>query len=72
MGAFVWTTEWIGAVFRDQTDHEDLIRRLEALIPETLTRCYAWVLMSNHAHFLLPQWSVPPGEGSGLPRTMAF
>ncbi len=26
--------------------------RLSVLIPETQTRCYAWVLMSNHAHFL--------------------
>jgi hypothetical protein len=40
---------WIekGAIFRDQADREDFIRRLEALIPETRTRCYAWVLMSN-------------------------
>ncbi len=52
-----------GAIFRDQADREDFIRRLEALIPETQTRCYAWVLMRNHADFLLPQWSVPPGKG---------
>jgi REP element-mobilizing transposase RayT len=41
-----------GAVFRDQFDCEDFIRRLDALIPETRTHCYAGVLMSNHAHFL--------------------
>ncbi|MCB2147702.1 MAG: transposase [Deltaproteobacteria bacterium] len=26
--------------------------RLSTLIPETRTSCYAWVLMTNHAHFL--------------------
>ena len=25
---------------------------MESLIPETQTHCYAWVLMSNYAHFL--------------------
>lgn len=42
-------------IFRDQTDHEDFIRRLKDLVPETRTRCHAWVLRSNHDHFLLPQ-----------------
>jgi hypothetical protein len=40
-----------GGIFRDQADREDFIRRLETLIPEPQTRCYAWVLMSNHAIF---------------------
>jgi len=60
------------AIFRDQADREDFIRRLEALIPATRTHCYAWELMSNHADFLLSQWSMPPGEGSDPPRTMTF
>ena len=40
------------AIFQDKADYEDFLKRLEALIPETQTRCYAWVLMRNHAHFL--------------------
>jgi REP element-mobilizing transposase RayT len=33
-------------------DQQDFVDRLSGLIPETQTRCYAWVLMTNHAHFL--------------------
>jgi|GEM_PF-4686877 len=29
------------------------------LLPETQTSCYAWVLMSNHAHFLLKTGTAP-------------
>jgi hypothetical protein len=29
------------AIFQDQSDYEDFLKRLEALIPETQTRCYA-------------------------------
>jgi len=39
-------------IFRDETDQQDFVDRLTHLIPETETRCYAWVLMTNHAHFL--------------------
>jgi len=40
-------------IFRDTKDRNDLIDRLSFLLPETDTACYAWALMSNHAHFLL-------------------
>jgi hypothetical protein len=33
-------------------DQQDFVDRLAVLIPETQTRCCAWVLMTNHAHFL--------------------
>lgn len=39
-------------IFRDDKDKDDFVRRLEDLMPETQTCCYAWVLMDNHAHFL--------------------
>ncbi len=39
-------------IFRDQADREDFVDRLSKLAPETRTSCYAWVLMTNHAHFL--------------------
>lgn len=40
-------------IFRNRYDYADFIERLATLIPGTQTTCYAWVLMSNHAHFLL-------------------
>ncbi len=40
-------------IFRDSKDQDDLLARLEDLIPRTNMSCYAWALLSNHAHFLL-------------------
>ena len=39
-------------IFRDDPDKDNLTDRLAILLPETKTSCYAWALMSNHAHFL--------------------
>jgi REP element-mobilizing transposase RayT len=39
-------------IFRNNKDRHDFIERLSIILPETKTSCYAWVLMSNHAHFL--------------------
>lgn len=39
-------------IFKDDQDREDLLKRLATLLPETRIACYAWSLMSNHAHFL--------------------
>ena len=39
-------------IFRNNQDRDDFIERLSIILPETKTSCYAWVLMSNHAHFL--------------------
>jgi len=38
--------------FRDNKDRDDFIERLSIILPETDTSCYAWALMSSHAHFL--------------------
>jgi len=38
-------------IFNDDTDRENFIERLSALLPET--QCCAWSFLSNHAHFLL-------------------
>lgn len=40
-------------IFNDDKDREDFFDRLSFLLPETKTQCYAWSLLSNHAHFLL-------------------
>ena len=39
-------------IFRSNKDRDDFVERLSIILPETKTSCYAWVLMSNHAHFL--------------------
>jgi REP element-mobilizing transposase RayT len=40
-------------IFRNDKDRKDLLDRLSKLLPMTKTVCYAWVLMTNHAHFLI-------------------
>jgi len=39
-------------IFRDSKDRVDFIERLSIILPESNTSCYAWALLSNHAHFL--------------------
>ena len=38
-------------IFRDSTDHDDLLARFEDLIPKTNISCYAWALLSNMPTF---------------------
>jgi len=46
-------------IFLGNDDREDFAGRLSVLLPETVTVCYAWALMSNHAHMLLRTGDVP-------------
>lgn len=39
-------------IFWNDKDLDNFIERLSTILPETKTLCYAWVLMTNHAHFL--------------------
>ena len=39
-------------IFINDRDREDFLERLSTLLPVTETACYAWVFLSNHAHFL--------------------
>jgi REP-associated tyrosine transposase len=39
-------------IFLGSRDYADFLERLEVLLPETKTSCYAWALLPNHAHFL--------------------
>jgi REP element-mobilizing transposase RayT len=41
------------AIFRDDRDRERFLERVESVLVETLTPCYAWALMKNHVHLLL-------------------
>jgi len=40
-------------IFEDNKDRDNLWKRLGELLPATKTSCYAWAMLSNHAHFLL-------------------
>jgi len=55
-------------IFWDSMDQQDFVDRLAVLIPETQTRCYAWALMTNHAHFLFR--SGPPGISTLMRRLL--
>ncbi len=46
-------------IFRDEHDQEQMVERLGKVLVETNTACYAWALMTNHAHFLFRTGSVP-------------
>lgn len=47
------------AIFRDDTDCENLFARLSRLLIESSTPCLAWALMSNHVHMLMRTGHVP-------------
>ena len=47
------------SIFRDGKDRDDFLARFEDLIPTTTIACYAWALLSNHAHFLLRTGDMP-------------
>ena len=40
-------------IFKDDKDKDNFVIRLENIIEEISTSCYAWSLLSNHAHLLL-------------------
>ena len=46
-------------IFRESKDQDDFLARFEDLIPKTKMSCYAWALLSNHAHFLLRTADTP-------------
>lgn len=48
-----------GKIFRDDNDREDFLSRLDRLLPETRTSCYAWAFIPNHTHFLFRTGEVP-------------
>ena len=40
-------------IFGDNKDRDDFVERLGDILKATSTSCYAWALLSNHAHLLL-------------------
>ena len=47
------------AIFKDTADRVNFFDRLGRIISETETRCYGWMLMRNHLHFLLKTGLAP-------------
>jgi REP element-mobilizing transposase RayT len=54
-------------IFLGGRDYDDFLERLALLMPVTQTACLAWVLMTNHAHFLFRSG---PNGLSGLMRRL--
>jgi putative transposase len=46
-------------IFAEDRDKEDFLERCSILLPETVTACYAWAILSNHVHMLLRTGIVP-------------
>jgi len=41
------------AIFKDDSDRENFLERLSALLSESKTGCYGWALMTTHVHMIL-------------------
>jgi len=46
-------------IFESDKDREDFLRRLGRVVIEERTTCFAWSLLSNHAHILLRTGTLP-------------
>jgi putative transposase len=46
-------------IFLDDEDRDAFLDRLGGILLESSTPCYAWSLLSNHAHFLLRTGNIP-------------
>jgi REP element-mobilizing transposase RayT len=46
-------------IFWNDSERDDFLRRLETILGETQTPCYAWALMPNHFHLLLRTGNAP-------------
>jgi len=46
-------------IFADDSDRDDFVSRMETILTETSTWCYAWALIPNHFHLLLQTGDVP-------------
>ena len=48
-----------GTIFRNDSDRNNFLERLEKVLQDTKTPCYAWALIPNHFHLLLRTGNVP-------------
>jgi len=46
-------------IFKDKIDYGNFIDRLGKILVDTGTACFAWAVITNHAHFLFRTGMVP-------------
>ncbi|MEW6186621.1 MAG: transposase [Thermodesulfobacteriota bacterium] len=46
-------------IFENDTDRDQLVKRLGEILSQTKTSCYAWALLPNHFHLLLKTGEIP-------------
>jgi len=46
-------------IFYDTGDRDHFLERLAVVLTETRTPCFAWTLIANHLHLLLPTGCTP-------------
>jgi REP element-mobilizing transposase RayT len=46
-------------IFNDDQDRDNFVKRLQMVLEQTRTGCYAWALIPNHFHLLLRTGDVP-------------
>jgi len=46
-------------IFKDSIDYQNFIERLNSILTDTSTPCYAWAQMTNHVHLLLRTGHAP-------------
>ncbi|MEW6186620.1 MAG: transposase [Thermodesulfobacteriota bacterium] len=46
-------------IFENDTDRDQLVKRLGEILSQTKTSCYAWALLPNHFHLLLKTGGIP-------------
>jgi REP element-mobilizing transposase RayT len=46
-------------IFWDDADRDNFVNRLDQVLVETITDCFAWALIPNHVHLLLRTGNVP-------------
>ncbi|MFH1024286.1 MAG: transposase, partial [Planctomycetota bacterium] len=49
-------------IFEDDADRGSFVRRLESVLRDTNTPCFAWALIPNHIHLLLVTGKIPIGR----------
>lgn len=47
------------AIFRDAIDYSNILDRLNTVLTDTYTPCFAWALLRNHFHMLIRTGHVP-------------
>jgi REP element-mobilizing transposase RayT len=47
------------AIFKQEQDYQDFLKRLGTVLKASSTRCFAWALMTNHVHLLLQTGLMP-------------